>query len=236
MKSHIFQTRVLYCLVVLALVAGCATGTQKRSNEHSAKESSEEEPSRTAREQGLNFAAKSGSRDAPSVFPSRRAQSFRHPDADLSAITRVAVIPFDNYTGTQFAAEKVTTIYITALLMDIDVDVVEPGEVSRVLRESNITGGKLSQDDVRKIGNSLKADTLIFGTVLEYGQERVRNETYPVVSVNVRWVDVNTGTIIFMGTASDEGSPKVPVVDVGQEQLFSVLTQRVCHKLITMVR
>jgi hypothetical protein len=189
-KSHIFQARVLYCLVALTLVAGCVTGTQE----------------------------------------------FRHPEADLSSIQRVAVVPFENYTGTQFAAEKVTTTYITELLINIEVEVVEPGEVSRVLRESNITGGKLSQDDIRKIGNSLKADTLIFGAVLEYGQERVRNETYPIVSLNVRWVDVNTGTIIFMGTASAEGSPKVPVIDVGEEQLFSVLTQRVCHKLITTVR
>ncbi|MBI4830561.1 MAG: hypothetical protein HY801_03200 [Candidatus Lindowbacteria bacterium] len=143
---------------------------------------------------------------------------------------------FENFTGTQFAAEKVTTTYITELLMNIEVEVVEPGEVTRVLGQSSIVGGKLSQDDIKKVGNALKADTLVFGSVLEYGQERVRNETYPVVSVNVRWVDVNTGTIILMGTASAEGSPKVPVVDVGQEQLFTVLTRRVCHKLITMVK
>jgi len=165
-----------------------------------------------------------------------RAQAFRHPEADLSAIARVAVIPFENYTSTQFAGEKVTTIYISELLMRIDVDVVEPGEVSRKLQNSGVVGSRLSQSEIKSVGNALKADTLIFGSVQEYGRERFRNESYPIVSLNARWVDVATGTIIFMGTASEEGSPRVPVVDVGEEQLFSVLTRKVCAQLIDMVR
>ena len=164
------------------------------------------------------------------------AQSFRHPQADLSSITRVAVVPFENYTNAQYAGEKVTMIYLSELLMGIELEVVEPGEVARVLQANNIVGSKLSQNDVKTVGAALKADTLIFGSVQEYGQERVRNENYPVVSVNVRWVDVNTGNIIFMGTASTEGSPTIPVVDLGQEQLYSVLTRRVCHKLVGMVK
>jgi hypothetical protein len=54
--------------------------------------------------------------------------------------------------------------------------------------------------------------------------------------LNVRWVDAQTGTIIFMGSASEEGSPRVPIIDVGEEQLFSVLTRKACSKLISMVR
>jgi len=166
----------------------------------------------------------------------RGGQAFRHPEADLSAISRVAVIPFENYTTTQFAGEKVTAIYISELLLNIDVEVVEPGEVAKGLQTGGIVGSKLSQSQIRSLGQALKADTLIFGNVQEYGRERFRNESYPVVALNVRWVDVNTGTIIFMGTASEEGSPKVPVVDVGEEQLFSVLTRKVCRELINMVR
>lgn len=163
-------------------------------------------------------------------------QAFRHPEADLGAISRVAVIPFDNYTTTQFAGEKVTTIYISELLMNIDVEVVEPGEVAKTLQTGGIVGTKLSTSQIKSTGKALRADTLVFGSVQEYGRERFRNESYPVVALNVRWVDVSTGTIIFMGTASAEGSPRVPIIDVGEEQLFSVLTRRVCRDLINMVR
>ena len=166
----------------------------------------------------------------------RGGQAFRHPEADLSAISRVAVIPFENYTTTQFAGEKVSTIYISELLMNIDVEVVEPGEVARALQTGGIVGSQLSTSQVKSMGQALRADTLIFGNVQEYRRERFRNESYPIVGLSVRWVDVNTGTIIFMGTASEEGSPKVPVVDVGEEQLFSVLTRKVCRQLINMVR
>jgi hypothetical protein len=166
----------------------------------------------------------------------RDVQSFRHPEADLSSITRVAVIPFENFTSSQYAGEKTTMIYISELLARIDIEVVEPGEVQRILQADNIAHGYMSQSEIRSIGSALKADTLIFGTVQEYGTVRVRNEMYPVVSLNVRWVDAQTGTIIFMGSASEEGSPRVPIIDVGEEQLFSVLTRKACSKLISMVR
>jgi hypothetical protein len=166
----------------------------------------------------------------------KRIQAFRHPEADLSAITRVAVIPFENLTSSQFAGEKVTAIYISELLMNVDIEIVEPGELIKALIAQNIVGTKLSLSEIKSVGRAVKADSLIFGSVQEYGQQRIRNENYPVVSLNVRWVDVNTGTIIFMGTAAEEGSPKVPIVDWGEERLFSVLTRKVCRKLIKLVR
>ncbi len=166
----------------------------------------------------------------------KRVQAFRHPEADLSAVTRVAVMTFDNLTSSQFAGEKVTTIYISELLMNVDIEIVEPGELTKALIAQNIVGTKLSQSEIKAVGRAVKADTLVFGSVQEYGQQRIRNESYPVVSLNVRWVDVNTGTIIFMGTAAEEGSPKVPIVDWGEERLFSVLTRKACRKLINLVR
>ncbi len=166
----------------------------------------------------------------------RSTQAFRNPEADLSAVRRVAVIPFENLTSTQFAGEKVTTIYISELLMNVDIEVVEPGEIVKALAAQNVVGKKLSTSEIASVGKAVKADALIFGSVQEYGQQRIRNENYPVVSLNVRWVDVNTGTIIFMGTTAEEGSPKVPIVDWGEERLFSVITRKVCRKLINMVR
>ncbi len=167
----------------------------------------------------------------------REVQSFRHSEADLSSINRIAVIPFENFTNSQFAGEKVSMIYITELLSKIDIEVVEPGEVAHVLqKDGGRIQGELSQSEIKAIGSSLRADTLVFGTVQEYGTVRVRNQSYPVVTLNVRWVDVQTGTIIFMGTDTEEGSPRIPVVDIGEEQLYSVLASRACSKLIDMVR
>jgi hypothetical protein len=165
------------------------------------------------------------------------AQSFRHPEADLSSINRVAVIPFENLSTSQFAGEKVSMVYLSELLSDMDIDVVEPGEVARVLQaDGGVAKDKLGQAEVKSLGAALKADTLIFGAVQEYGTVRVRNENYPVVSISVRWVDAQTGTIIFMGSVSEEGSPTIPIIDVGEEQMFPVLTRRACRKLVHMVR
>jgi hypothetical protein len=84
----------------------------------------------------------------------RDVQSFRHPEADLSSITRVAVIPFENFTSSQYAGEKTTMIYISELLARIDIEVVEPGEVQRILQADNIAHGYMSQSEIRSIGSS----------------------------------------------------------------------------------
>ena len=63
---------------------------------------------------------------------------FLHENADLSTVRRVAVLPFENLTTDRFASERVRQIFVVELLSQGAFDVVETGEVNRVLRAQNV--------------------------------------------------------------------------------------------------
>jgi len=63
---------------------------------------------------------------------------YLHPNVDLGAIRRVAVLPFENLTQERTAAEKIHKIFLTELLSAEAFEVVEPGQVTKELRAARI--------------------------------------------------------------------------------------------------
>ena len=61
--------------------------------------------------------------------------NYVHPTADLTYITTVAVVPFENLTQERDAAGKVMNVVAAEILRRGVFDVVEFGEVARVLNE-----------------------------------------------------------------------------------------------------
>ena len=61
--------------------------------------------------------------------------SYVHPSADLTYIKTVAVVPFENLTQERGAGEKVVNVVAAEVLRRGVFDVVEFGEVTKVLRE-----------------------------------------------------------------------------------------------------
>src|SRR5512135_3640145 len=61
---------------------------------------------------------------------------YLHKNADLGAITKVAVLPFEALTSEKTPGDKVQKIFYVELL-SLDVfEVAEPGQVTKVLRAS----------------------------------------------------------------------------------------------------
>src|SRR5574341_1291833 len=67
-----------------------------------------------------------------------RPASYVHPNFDFSRVKKVAVLPLENLTSDQTAGEKMRKVVITELLATGIVDVIEPGQVNRVLANQNI--------------------------------------------------------------------------------------------------
>ena len=161
-----------------------------------------------------------------------------HPQADLYRIKKVVVLPFANLTGQNFAGEKVTEYFITECLINKRFTVAEPGEVSRAAREGGLALGQPSAQGMdvqaaQKLGAALKAQAVFLGTVQQYEMASVAGEQYPVVSVSARLLDVETATIIWMGSTTLSGGPTVPVFGFGEIRALAQLTQVACKKLVT---
>lgn len=118
-------------------------------------------------------------------------------EADIKNIKRVAVLPFENFSPDETAGEKMRRIIITALLSK-NIDVVEPGEVTRLFRELKIKSiGSIKITEIQDIGKTLGVDAVMMGSVESFGMGRGISVTYPEVTVHLRLIELSSGNIIW---------------------------------------
>ncbi|NOY64840.1 MAG: hypothetical protein GXO97_05515 [Nitrospirae bacterium] len=135
---------------------------------------------------------------------------------EIKGIERVAVLPFENLSSEKEAAKRIRRTVIAELLSR-GVDVIEPGEVTRVLRELEIRSPTaLSIEDIQKTGKKLKVDALITGSVIAYRISRGINVSYPEVTIQLMLIDTETGNILW-SVWNTEGGPDFWVRHFGTE-------------------
>jgi curli biogenesis system outer membrane secretion channel CsgG len=121
-----------------------------------------------------------------------------HPNADLSAFQKIAVLPLDNYSADRFAGDRVREILNVELLSQGVFEPVESGEVNRVLRVQNLTSlTSLGPEEIKKLGDALGVQALLFGSVVEYSERRTGTFRSPQVSLALRLVDIESGLVVW---------------------------------------
>lgn len=146
---------------------------------------------------------------------------FLHENADLGAIGSVAVLPFENLTGNNMAGEKVQDLFLIELLSTGAFDVVEPGQVTQLLRESRIDSVEaLGPEEFKSIGAELGVDGLFLGTVVDFGERRGGAVQAPEVAVQLRLIESLSGVTIWSTSDSRSGSTlSRQLVGVGGQSL-----------------
>ena len=169
-----------------------------------------------------------GCRGGPTVYI--------HPNADLSLIKNIAVLPFDNLTQDRFAADKVQKILITELLSLGAFEVAEPGQVLKALRDQGIeVPSTMIAPQVKKVGEATGSQGLIFGTVVDYGESRVGTNPSPEVTIQLRLVEAQSGVTLWSVSHTRSGV-KIPVrlFGVGGETPTQA-TQRLIRQQINTI-
>ncbi len=122
---------------------------------------------------------------------------FTRPGADVSSVSKVAVLPFDNHTSDMYAGEKVRSIVIIELLSR-GMEVVEPGEVNRALIKLKIRSlARASREDYKSIAEELEIDGMITGSVETYGISRGISVSYPEVSIGLSLIGSGNGSVLW---------------------------------------
>ena len=122
---------------------------------------------------------------------------YTKPNFELNNIKRVAVFPFDNFTSDEYAGEKIRRSVITELLSR-GIDVIEPGEVTRVLRELKVKSlGTIKTTDLQNIAKTLGVETVMTGSVEAFGISKGISVSHPEVSINLMLVEASSGNIIW---------------------------------------
>ena len=135
---------------------------------------------------------------------------FVNPEFDFGFVERIAVMPFENDTNDRMAASRVTRLTLTELLASGAFDVVEPGEVEAAVNQiedlSLRQAGRPSKAHIAALGQSLQAQALILGSVTQSGIIRSGQVNIPVVTIDMRMVETETGVVVWAATHSEKGS------------------------------
>ena len=162
---------------------------------------------------------------------------FLHPKYDFQYLERVTVVPFDNLSNDQGAGARVTHILMTELLAAKAFDVVEPGEVSRVLeKHSLVRTGTLTEDQIISIGQELRSQGLILGSVTESASLRTGGLSSNTVTLVVRMVETETGATVWSATHSEAGggfwSSLFGIRSGSQSEIYRKCVRKIINTLI----
>jgi len=118
-------------------------------------------------------------------------------NVDYKNIKRMAVLPFESLTNDEYAGEKIRKTVITELLSR-GVDVIEPGEVTRVLIDQKIKSlSSIRTSDLQNMAKVLGVEVFMMGSVEAYDISTGISVTYPEVTINLRLVEASSGNIIW---------------------------------------
>lgn len=131
---------------------------------------------------------------------------FHDPSMDFAAIRSVAVMPFQNLTRDQLAAERVRDIFANSLLATGAVYVVPPGEVARgIARAGILDPTSPSDEEVIRFANIVKVDAVITGVLTEYGDVRSGTASANVISLSLQMHETQTPKIVWTASATKGG-------------------------------
>jgi TolB-like protein len=112
-------------------------------------------------------------------------------------IKKVAVLPLDPLAGDKNSGERFRMAIIAELLSK-GVDVVEPGEVIRVMVDMDLQSLRsLTVKDIQEIGTRLGADYVMTGSVGSYAMRKGARVSYPDVSITLLLWEVSSGEIVW---------------------------------------
>jgi TolB-like protein len=125
---------------------------------------------------------------------------------DFASIQTVAVMPFQNLTDTEDAAERVRDVFMSMLLATEAVYVLPPGEVFRgISRVGMIDPATPSIDEIKSLANILNIDVVITGVLREYQLVRVGASSANIISLSLQMIETQTGTIIWSASSTKGG-------------------------------
>ncbi|HZY04305.1 MAG TPA: GNA1162 family protein [Anaeromyxobacteraceae bacterium] len=125
---------------------------------------------------------------------------------DFGAVRTVVVMPFQNLSRENLAAERVRDVFSNMLLASSSIYVVPLGEVQRAITQTGIQNPATpGTEEVVKLGKTLKADAVVTGVVKEYGEVRSGNAAGNVVSMSLQMFETATGKVVWSASTTQGG-------------------------------
>lgn len=162
------------------------------------------------------------------------APVYVNEEADFGFYQRVGVVPFSSLTGDRSASDRVTSSFLTELLMQDAVEVAPAGDFYKAVRET-IKGDRINLPEevtaaeATALGQAAGVQGIFVGAVRDYGMSRVGSDEFPLVGVIVRFVDCGSGRVVWSYETTRRGGPKFPIFSFGETHTLGEMTTKVCR-------
>jgi hypothetical protein len=128
-------------------------------------------------------------------------KSFVREDTNLALIKTVAVLPFEG--GGR--APRIRELTMTQLLESGVFDVVDMGRVDVFLAQEAIApGAPLDSFTIRRIGESLKVQAVMLGSVEQTSESR-GSASFAEITMTLRLIDCETGMLLWQASGRGSG-------------------------------
>jgi TolB-like protein len=160
-------------------------------------------------------------------------KGYLKPGVAVSHIRSLAVLPFDNISGHPDAGKKVVNLLLTELARTELFQIADVGEVEKSLRRLRIrTTAEIDLSKLQDLGEQLHVQVVIVGSVDEYEVRPVRNGTVPIVAINARMLEAQTGDILWAISHTHDGNDWETVFGFGRIISLSQLAQIVVSEMV----
>ena len=124
-------------------------------------------------------------------------------------VLKIAVMPFK--ASTELIGSSVSDMVVTELLRTQKYQLVERGQMSKVLSETELAMAGVSDTKAVEAAKMLGAEAVVVGTVDEYAMQAKGGDTYAVVGLSIRLIDCANAKIIWSADlaqiAKDDDTP-----------------------------
>ncbi len=161
---------------------------------------------------------------------------YMNPDADIPYYEKVGIIPFKSLGGDREAGEKVSEVFMTELLITQKLQVADPGDfydvLSTTIQRSAVGGALLNHKQLKSVHEKTGVQGVIEGVIHTLEMVRIGQDQYPMISLTIRLLDAQTGTIVWQSSYTRQGGPRMPIFSVGETFTIGKLTQQACRDIV----
>ncbi|MDH5716257.1 MAG: CsgG/HfaB family protein [Spirochaetia bacterium] len=147
----------------------------------------------------------------------------------------IAVMPFSDYLEKNNSGQLFTNIFSIFFMRD-NYKLAEREKISQIMREKSIDISHITESSTKEIGDFLNVDYLLIGSVTDYTSYSSEKKLFYIfewlqitcsVGVTARLIDVNTGEVIWVGSATDQSYSYQQAVEAAIGQLYlSIINKR----------
>ncbi len=160
--------------------------------------------------------------------------AYKRTDRQLPAGSRIGVIPFENLSSGDNAAEKITNLFQTRLNTVERLEIIEYGELFDGLRKYRIrSASAMTSEQIDSLCARLNLDYLIAGAVLEYEERDDRFlGVVPIVSFNCRLIECARQKTVWVATNNGRGDKGELVFGIGAVRSAEELSRRMVNATV----